>query len=101
MKTKITLFLVFLTSTICGFAQVSATLQHNDLANGAQYDGESDMVFYNNEMFFSIPSAGKIVKVSLATTNALAVDVVTGLTNPTGLSFIGNELYFYNLPMQV
>ena len=39
MKTKITLFLVFLTSTICGFAQVSATLQHNDLANGAQYDG--------------------------------------------------------------
>ena len=97
MKTKITLFLVFLTSTICGFAQVSATLQHNDLANGAQYDGESDMAFYNNEMYFSIPSAGKIVKVSLATTNALAVDVVTGLTNPTGLSFVGNELYFLQL----
>jgi hypothetical protein len=97
MKTKITLFLALLTSTICSYAQVSATLQHNNLANGAQYDGEADMAFYNNEMYFSIPSAGKIVKVSLATTNSLAVDVVTGLTNPTGLSFVGNELYFLQL----
>ncbi len=97
MKTKITLFLVLLTSTICGYAQVSATLQHNDLANGAQYDGESDMAFYNNEMYFSVPSAGKIVKVSLAVPNSLAVDVVTGLSNPTGLSFVGNELYFLQL----
>ncbi|MES2863171.1 MAG: T9SS type A sorting domain-containing protein [Bacteroidota bacterium] len=97
MKTKITLFLALLTSTICSYAQVSATLQHNNLANGAQYDGEGDMAFYNNEMYFTIPSAGKIVKVNLAVTNSLAVDVVTGLSNPTGLSFVGNELYFLQL----
>ncbi len=97
MKTKITLLLVLLTSSFFNYAQVTATLQHNNLANGAQYDGEADMAFYNNEMYFSIPSAGKIVKVNLATTNSLAVDVVTGLSNPTGLSFVGNELYFLQL----
>jgi hypothetical protein len=93
MKAKITL-LALLASAFCAFAQVSPVLYHNNLDNNNTFDEVEDIELYNNEMYYSVPSAGKIVKTSLATPNAPIVDVVTGLTFPSALAVVGNELYF-------
>ncbi|MEL1255162.1 T9SS type A sorting domain-containing protein [Flavobacterium sp. DGU38] len=94
MKLKITLIAVLLLNLFCGQAQVTPTLFHNNLSNGVQFADGMDMEIYNNELYISITSAGKIVKVSLSAPNSPVVDVVTGLTYPTGLKVVGNELYF-------
>lgn len=93
MKTKITL-LAFIASTLCAFAQVTPVVYHNDLDNNNTIESVEDIALYNNEMYISLPEAGKIVKISLASANAPMVDVVTGLTFPSALSVVGNELYF-------
>lgn len=94
MKLKITLFTALFLIFLCGQAQVTPTLFHNNLSNGAQFGDGMDMEIYNNELYISVTSAGKIVKVSLAAPNSTVVDVVTGLNYPTGLKVVGNELYF-------
>ncbi len=94
MKLKITLIAVLFLNFFCGHAQVTPTLVHNNLGGGAQFSDGMDMEIYNNEIYISVTSAGKIVKVSLAAPNSPVVDVVTGLTYPTGLKVVGNELYF-------
>lgn len=91
---KTTILCVLMLFSIGMQAQIPAVMQHNNLANGVQYDGFSDIEFYNNEIYISISDAGKIVKTSATTPNAPVVDVITGLNNPSGLSFVGSELYF-------
>jgi len=94
MKTKITFLLAVLTSLYVQ-AQVTPVLQHNNLAGGMQYDSnEYDMALYNNEIYFSNAADGTIVKMSLSATNAPLSGVLTGLNYPTGLSVVGDELYF-------
>lgn len=93
MKTKITL-LAFIASTMAAFAQVTPVLYHNDLDNNNTIESIEDIALYNNEMYISLPEAGKIVKINLATPNASMADVVTGLTFPSALAVVGNELYF-------
>ncbi|GGF04010.1 T9SS type A sorting domain-containing protein [Flavobacterium limi] len=94
MKLKITLITVLFLNFFCGQAQVTPTLLHNNLGGGAQFGDGMDMEIYNNEIYISVTSAGKIVKVSLSAPNSPVVDVATGLTYPTGLKVVGNELYF-------
>lgn len=94
MKLKITLITVLFLNFFCGQAQVTPTLLHNNLGGGAQFSDGMDMEIFNNEIYISVTSAGKIVKVSLAAPNSPVVDVVTGLTSPVGLKVVGNELYF-------
>lgn len=93
MRLKITL-LSLVTVCFTSVAQVSPVLQHNNLDNNLTVEDIGDMEIYNNEAYFSLPEEGKIVKVSLGTVNAPVVDVLTGLSNPSGLKFVGNELYF-------
>lgn len=102
MKTKITLF-AFLASAFYAFAQVTPTLYHNDLDNNNTFEDIEDIEFYNNDLYYSVPSAGKILKVSLLSPNAPVVEVLTGLTFPSALAVVGNELYFLqtaNVAMQ-
>ncbi len=94
MKLKITLITVLFLNFFCGQAQVTPTLIHNNLGGGAQFGDGMDMEIYNNEIYISVTSAGKIVKVSLSASNSPVIDVVTGLNYPTGLKVVGNELYF-------
>lgn len=93
MKLKITL-LALLASTLLASAQVTPVLYHNNLDNNNTYESVEDIAVYNNEMYISIPEEGKIVKVSLAAPNSPEVDVLTGLSYPSGLAFVGSELYF-------
>lgn len=93
MRLKITL-LSLVTVCFTSVAQVSPVLQHNNLDNNLTVEDIGDMEIYNNEAYFSLPEEGKIVKVSLASLNAPVVDVLTGLSYPSGLKFVGNELYF-------
>nr|WP_294924416.1 T9SS type A sorting domain-containing protein [uncultured Flavobacterium sp.] len=94
MKLKITLITVLFLNFFCGQAQVTPTLIHNNLGGGAHFGDGMDMEIYNNEIYISVTSAGKIVKLSLSASNSPVVDVVTGLNYPTGLKVVGNELYF-------
>jgi hypothetical protein len=52
------------------------------------------MAFYNNELYFVLQNAGKIVKSNPSTVNAPLVDVLTGLVFPRALRFIGSELFY-------
>ena len=94
MNLKITLISILFLNFFSVNAQITPTLLHNNPVNGIQYDDGMDMEIYNNEMYISVTTAGKIVKVNLSAPNSAVVDVVTGLTSPTGLKIIGNELYF-------
>jgi len=94
MRLKIIIITILFINYFCGQAQVTPTLFHNNLSNGIQFGNGMDMEIYNNELYMSVTSAGKIVKVSLASPNSTVVDVVTGLTAPAGLKIVGNELYF-------
>lgn len=93
MKTKITLLALF-AAAFSAFAQVTPVLHHNDLDNNYSYEEVEDIVIYNNEMYYSVPENGKIVKVSLSTPNAPIVEVLSGLTFPSALAVVGTELYF-------
>lgn len=93
MKLKTTLLAVF-ASTCCAFAQVTPVLYNNNLNNNNTLDEVEDIEVYNNNLYYSVPSAGKIVKVSLSSPNAPVTDVLTGLNFPTALAVVGNELYF-------
>jgi len=94
MNLKITLISILFLNFFSVNAQITPTLLHNNPVNGIQYDDGMDMEIYNNEMYISVTTAGKIVKINLSAPNSAVVDVVTGLTSPTGLKIIGNELYF-------
>lgn len=93
MKLKTTLLTVFI-STFVAFAQAPPVLFHNNLDNNNTFEGVEDIEVYNNNLYYSVPSAGKIVKVSLLSPNAPITDVLTGLNFPTALTVVGNELYF-------
>jgi len=93
MRLKTTL-LAIIGCSFAAMAQVTPVLQHNNLDNNLTVEDIGDLEIYNNEAYYSLPEEGKIVKVSLATANAPTVDVLTGLSYPSGLKFVGNELYF-------
>jgi hypothetical protein len=86
---KTTLIVLMLASNLY-YGQINPVLQNTLGSNVEIYD----MVFYNNDMYFSSLDAGKILKVNLLTQNATPIDVVTGLNYPTGVTIVGNELYF-------
>ncbi|RZM05261.1 MAG: T9SS type A sorting domain-containing protein [Pedobacter sp.] len=73
---------------------MAPVLLHNDLDNNFDIGEIQYMEIYNNNAYLSLPDEGKIVRVSLLEDNAPMVDVVTGLSLPTGLQIVGNELYF-------
>lgn len=93
MRTKITLF-ALIASTFCAFAQVPPVLFNNNLDNNNTLGEIEDIEYYNNELYYSVPEDGKIVKVSLTSPNAPVVNVLIGLNFPSALKVVGNELYF-------
>jgi hypothetical protein len=91
MAPKITLFSLFFCFT--AVAQVSPTLVTN-LSDGNQYDGMSDMAFYNNTMYISNSDAGNIIRVDVSSPNAVPELFIDELSLPTGMAVVGNDLYF-------
>jgi hypothetical protein len=63
------------------------------------YEGNSNMTggtlaVYKDEIYFSMPEAGKISKLDPNSVSPVIVDVLTGLNVPVGITFNGDDLYF-------
>lgn len=93
MKLRITLLSLFAFS-FGATAQVTPELQHNNLDYDFLYEYIFDIEVHNNYAYYSLPVDGLIVKINLAAPNQPPINVVSGLTSPTGLAFVGDDLYF-------